>query len=575
MDGEVIIPVDLDTKRFDRQIEQVEGKLEEIDEMLKHPKDYNLTGTDVEKLQAEAEKLNNKLVSLNQQKQKWNQEDFRGIDLTNIGNATENIIRKVLKWGLALFSIRSAYSFIRNSISELSQSNEQIGADIEYIRWALASTLQPIIEFIIKLVYNLLGLINSISMALFGVNLFANASAEAFKKTKDNLKGSNKEAKELQKTLTGFDEMNIIQDSGSASPGGGGGGVALPSTDLSTMVDTQGVIDLFNGIKEGFLGFWDDIIQFWEEDWWEFFSSIGGDFGQFFEGLGGWLKGFWEVVQSIGEFIIGLGTTIVGAITGDTQLLQDGIGIMVDAVWNFIKGLFEMILGKFTMIVGAIKGVILTVARFVYDNIVKPVLDFFGSMFNRIVDVASWSWNRIKDIFGGVANFFGSVFGTAWNVVKNIFSTGGQIFMGIVDGIAHAFGSIVNAIIGGINKIVSVPFNAINGALNTIRNIDIPLIGQPFKGFWKQDPISVPQIPLIPLAKGGIVNMPSRGVPIAGERGQEGVIPLTDSQQMDLLGQSIGKYITMNATIPIYVGNRQIARELRTINNESDFAFNR
>ena len=38
---------------------------------------------------------------------------------------------------------------------------------------------------------------------------------------------------------------------------------------------------------------------------------------------------------------------------------------------------------------------------------------------------------------------------------------------------------------------------------------------------------------------------------IAGESGREGVIPLTDSQQMALLGEAIGKYININATIPV------------------------
>ena len=81
------------------------------------------------------------------------------------------------------------------------------------------------------------------------------------------------------------------------------------------------------------------------------------------------------------------------------------------------------------------------------------------------------------------------------------------------------------------------------------------------------------------LAVGGVVNQPGRGVPlgnaIIGERGAEGVIPLTDSQQMALLGEAIGKYININATVPVYVGNRQVAREIRKINAEDDFAYNR
>ena len=81
------------------------------------------------------------------------------------------------------------------------------------------------------------------------------------------------------------------------------------------------------------------------------------------------------------------------------------------------------------------------------------------------------------------------------------------------------------------------------------------------------------------LAKGGIINMPGRGVPvgnaIGGEKAPEGVIPLTDSQQMALLGEAIGKYININATVPVYVGNRMVAREIKRINAEDNFAYNR
>lgn len=81
------------------------------------------------------------------------------------------------------------------------------------------------------------------------------------------------------------------------------------------------------------------------------------------------------------------------------------------------------------------------------------------------------------------------------------------------------------------------------------------------------------------LAVGGIVNRPGRGVPvggaITGEHGAEGVIPLTDSQQMALLGEAIGRYITVNASITNTMNGRIISRELQKISNENDFAFNR
>lgn len=82
---------------------------------------------------------------------------------------------------------------------------------------------------------------------------------------------------------------------------------------------------------------------------------------------------------------------------------------------------------------------------------------------------------------------------------------------------------------------------------------------------------------IIPYASGGIINQPGRGVPlpIGGEHGMEGVIPLTDSQQMALLGEAIGKYITINANITNTMNGRVLSRELQKIQNEEAFGSNR
>ena len=73
--------------------------------------------------------------------------------------------------------------------------------------------------------------------------------------------------------------------------------------------------------------------------------------------------------------------------------------------------------------------------------------------------------------------------------------------------------------------------------------------------------------------------MPNTGIPvgkaIGGESGAEGVIPLTDSQAMETLGQSIGKYITINATIENKMNGRILSREIKKVNDSSNFATNR
>ena len=64
------------------------------------------------------------------------------------------------------------------------------------------------------------------------------------------------------------------------------------------------------------------------------------------------------------------------------------------------------------------------------------------------------------------------------------------------------------------------------------------------------------------------------GGAIGGESGAEGVLPLTDTQAMATLGREIGKWITINANIENKMNGRLISRQLQTIRNEQDFAYN-
>ena len=81
------------------------------------------------------------------------------------------------------------------------------------------------------------------------------------------------------------------------------------------------------------------------------------------------------------------------------------------------------------------------------------------------------------------------------------------------------------------------------------------------------------------MAVGGIVNMPNRGTmiggAIAGESGREGVLPLTDQQAMAQLGAEIGRHVLVNLTNITQMNGRVIGREVKQVNAEQDFAFNR
>lgn len=127
-----------------------------------------------------------------------------------------------------------------------------------------------------------------------------------------------------------------------------------------------------------------------------------------------------------------------------------------------------------------------------------------------------------------------------------------------------------NSFWGKLNKNISV---AVNGTFNGASSFSSNSGGS---GFAKGG-IYYPKIQYH--ASGGIINQPGRGVPlmqhIGGEAGPEGILPLTDSQQMELLGQSIARYMVINLTNINQMNSRTISRELKRIESQQDFAANR
>lgn len=543
MDGYITIGTELDTKSFDAQIKDLEDKLDYLEKYANSkdlaPKEGT---TEYKELQAEIEKTKNKIIELREKQEKLNKRNL----FDGMGESISKIIKKITTWGLAFLGIRSIISLVRSSISTLAQYDDQLSTDIEYIRWALATAIKPIIEWIMKAVYTIIRLVSSLIQSIFGVNVFANASADAFKKAKDNIGGANKEAKQLKKTLAGFDEANVLQADGSVSPSGVG--ALTPSMDFSKIFD--------NDITKKLKNFWDDIFNFWEKDWKDIFNNLGGKWGSFIQGLILIGKGFWDTIKGIGQSIKGLFQIIVGVITGNFDLVKKGFDNLIKGMKNILMGAIERVTGTLLAAFGFVKGVFLEIWDVFYKYLIKPVLDFFNGIARTVNNALTEVFNKASEIFSPLIDILVEPFQGIVDFVKNLWNK-----------VKKPIGDFVDKVNNKLKEIS--PFKIGTGIAGT------GLFGK-FKnlfGFSKGG-IVVPK-----LASGGIINQPGRGVPltsaIGGERGVEGVIPLTDSQQMQLLGEAIGKYITINANITNTMNGRVISKELQRVQNDSDFAYNR
>ena len=610
MDGEVIIKTKLDTKSFDAQIVATERKLQNLEdeyELASKKDNFDKNSEGAIRLRKEIEKCTNELIRLRAQQDKLDNNSYDNIKkkLDDIGKNTEKNTKKVAKWALAIFGVRSAYMFVRNAINTIAGDDPQLKADIDYIKSALAYTIEPLVRSIVNFVKTLLVYMLYIIKAWTGKNIFENENK--------SLKNANKQAKELQKTTTKFDEMEILNYNSSS---GGGDTAVAPSFDLSNIesMEVPGWIKWIADNREIVIGTLVGIA-----------TAIG------LIKLGGLIKNITDLgtkLTPIGKFIVkhkkaiigtvliveGIITTIrgvinylkdptwnnfltvlmgIGLVAGGVLVIFGGVPALITLIIGLVGALVLVIVKNWNKIVDTLKGV----AKWIYENIIKKVADFFVWLWEVITTGLSNAWNFIKGIFSAFADWIYNnvikpiadlftglwdgikdTFVKTWDFIVGSFSKGGEIFKGIGEGILNVFKTIVNALIDGINWVISLPFKGINGLLNTIRNAGV-LGVYPFKGLWKQDPLPIPEIPK--LAKGAIASYPGRGIPTTGggarwaEAGQEAYLPLTDEQVMSSLGENIGKHITIHATIINQMNGRTLSRQMKIIKGESDFAFNR
>ena len=371
-------------------------------------------------------------------------------NIKGMGTGLRQGIGNVMKYAMALFSLRSIYSVLSGCANTwLSSQNagaKQLSANIEYMKYAMGSALAPVIQFVTNLVYQLMKAIQSVAYALTGVNIFAKASASSYA----NMAGNAKKAKEETKQLAGVhDEINNISDSNNSDSGSGG--TTAPSFDLSK-VDNS-IIDV---IKNG--------------NWYEVGATIGEKLNDAMNSIP------WDKIQNtakkigtnIAQFLNGfiattdwkqVGNTMAQGINTALYLVQSfvhtfnwsGLG---SAVANAINGFFKNTnwgaLGDTisTGIKGALNGITTFFKDFDWSFIVQGLIDFCKNIdWNGIVDSMFEMLGSAFASFINLGMILGEKINEAIDEAGNFFSEkikecGGNVVEGIFKGIIEALGNL-------------------------------------------------------------------------------------------------------------------------------------
>lgn len=209
MDGWIRIGTKLETKSFDKQIEQLEKEVETIEQALSTdleiPVKFRMSEEERRKLESTLEKIKNRIISLQQANQNLNNTD----PSPNMDKGFKKLYKSARNLALGILSIRTAYTILSRASSAYLASDSETTSKLQANWVGLGTILAPAIQFLVDLMRKaVIGVLHFMSV-LTGIDFIAKANANAIKSQTDATKEL---AKANQKATASFDEMNVLQD---------------------------------------------------------------------------------------------------------------------------------------------------------------------------------------------------------------------------------------------------------------------------------------------------------------------------------------------------------------------------
>lgn len=376
------------------------------------------------------------------------------------GNKVVNVFKKftpnlsggmksLFTYATTLISLKSIYNGLSSAgkawLSSQDSEAKQLSANIDYMKYALGSTVAPVIQYVTNLFYQLLKAVQSVVYALFKVNIFAKAGASSY----NSMASSANKANKANKSLVGIhSEINNVSSSSNDSSGNDAG---TPSIDLSEVDNTPNKI--IDAIKSG--------------DWYNVGKALGEKLNESMDSIP-WNK-IQEKAKSIGSslanFLNGGINTINWNQLGNT--FAQGLNTIIYFGYNFVSNFDWSGIGQ--AISGSINGFFYNVD---WSTAGKTLGDGIKGIFNTIyttleeidwqeiatsletfITSIDWSgmtqglFRGIGSALGGLVLFLGTLISDAVQGAKEYFQEkveecGGNVIAGIFKGIKDAIDNV-------------------------------------------------------------------------------------------------------------------------------------
>ena len=317
------------------------------------------------------------------------------LKLMVVRTALRSVIKEV---GNGFKSLAIHSDEFNESMSNMVNASKTLGYSFSAMVSPLINALAPALVYIINLLTKLLNIINQVFSALSGASTW-NKAKNFTDSWRDSIKGASGAAKELKKTVLGFDELNQLQDN--KNSGGGG-------SDIADMFETVKIDPKWKDFADWLKEMWknkdfydlgkligEKLRDTLESIPWDKIRKTSNDLGKALATL---INGFVEVERlayDIGYTVAQGVNTVFEFINGFVHNLHwDSIGKFIA---NLFNGFFENIDWKL------IKDTVITGLKGIADTINSFIDEFHWD------NISDFIINGVDTIVSGIKTFFETV----------------------------------------------------------------------------------------------------------------------------------------------------------------------
>lgn len=513
-----------------KQQDYLRTKIEDLKDLLAKA-DMGFEVGDTMKIEADIERLENRLRKLQSQGQNTGKENSSAFDkikakiksagthLAGLGGKFKNVlsgsknlgktftstfnngIKSIKRFAMGLLSVRTAVSMVSKAMQSYLSYDTQLSNSIQNCWNVLGSLLAPILEFVISLFSKAVSYVNAFVEALTGINLVARANKKA-------LDSQAKSTKKLSDTQSSLDEFHTVStDTGS---GNDNKPITVEPVDMDKL---DFLFDWIDKAKKLLATLFDPIKEAWDNKGKAFIDSLKNAF----EGIKSlgiavfssifevWTNGTGQkIVENILEMwtnvfnIVGAlsqalanawnnagnGTAIIQAIADIFIGIQDIVISIANSLLNWVmsdnfQSALNVVLGILADLFGYAQEIMAWVVT-MYETYLAPVVDKVLDCISRIIIAIGSVWEFLKPIIDTIIDVI-------MNVLEPVIDGLCGIIGGIIDALSGVMDFITGVFTGDWSKaweglktflggIIDAVASLFTGLFNTIRAI--------FKGAW-------------------------------------------------------------------------------------------